>query len=405
MLKRFYSKRSGFTLVEIIVAFAVFAIMASMVAQILELSIKARNANNQYALELARQEKILTVIQKDSALYNDSDKTGEYNITLTKGGKSLTLGYQVKATDPTAVNQAEGINYFLSPVDYECKPGSDGDPTMPDSSGADGMSQAARMDTRITGTSGIGGITIYNVVKDEYDYPDDSPFKLAPGHTRYFFEVSASSKDSSGKYTLWQEDVPYAQYRFYFYYADKLDAAKSAVVYKDDSGEYTKDVYKEARIVDCGHIDTVLTGSGGVINKGLNEYNTSSGLDVDIHNAYTVQKLGTNSIRIGTPFVSKDGKRGVRFDDGETTTFYVEFDGDPKLTREGFGNNFSHDKFGNPVYTSCPQYKDNYNADGTPAYDTKEDGSMHPSIYGGYLHTRHYKGATPATPETPDDPE
>ncbi len=398
MLKRFYSKRSGFTLVEIIVAFAIFAIMASMVAQILQLSVKARNANNQYALELARQEKILTVIEKDSALYNDSDKTGEYSIALTKGGASLTLGYQVKATDPTAENQAEGINYFLSPVDYECKPGSDADPEMPDS-GSDGMSQAARMDTRITGTGGIGGITIYNVVKDENTYPDDSPFKLAPGHTRYFFEVSASSKDSAGKYTLWQEDVPYAQYRFYFYSSDELDAAKSAVVYKDDSGEYTKDVYKEAKIVDCGHIDVPITGSGGVAAKGLTKFNTSSGLDVDVHNAYTVQKLGNNSVRIGTPFVTKDGQRGVRFDDGDTTTFYVEFEGDPKLTRESFGYNPGTDKYGNPVYTACPQYKDSFNADGTPAYDTKEDGSMHPSIYGGYLHTRHYKGATPETPD------
>ncbi|MGN0678394.1 MAG: type II secretion system protein J, partial [Oscillospiraceae bacterium] len=215
MLKRFYSKRSGFTLVEIIVAFAVFAIMASMIAQILDLALKARLANNDYALELARQQKILTVVEKDKDYYNDSDKTGDYKLSFLDG-TTIDLGYQVKAADPTSANQWEGLNYFLSNVDYTCAPGAD--PGIPDAD-LGGMTQASRMDTRITGTVGIGGIAIHEVYKDEFTYPDDSPFKLPAGHTRYWFEVAASSVNADGDTTLREEDVRYAQYRLYFFSA------------------------------------------------------------------------------------------------------------------------------------------------------------------------------------------
>lgn len=383
MLKRFYSKRSGFTLVEIVVAFAVFSIMASMIAQILELAISARNSNNLYAQELARQEQLLTVIQREQKYYNDTDKTGDYTITLTDG-TTYTMGYQIKATDPDAVNQAEGINYFLSPVDYECGPAtSDADDLDSDMGGA---SQTSRMDTRITGTQGIGNITIYQVYKDEYEYPDDSPFKLAAGHTRYWFEVAASSVNDSGETTLREEDVPYSQYRLYFY-SDKLDAAKSSVVYTNSDGEkYTKDIYQSAKVVDAGFINTTLEVAK---SKGLTTSNTSDGSTVCAQNKYTVQKLGSNSVRIGSPFTSDGDTQGVRFKGNEFTRFYVEFEGDPNLTVASFGINSTTGYSGSRVYKVCSVYKDEYNSDGTPTYSEEEDGSVHPCIYGGYMYTRH----------------
>lgn len=59
MLRKLCSKRSGFTLVEIIVAVAIFAIMSTMVAQVLQLSVKARQSNKEYGEDLARQEEQL----------------------------------------------------------------------------------------------------------------------------------------------------------------------------------------------------------------------------------------------------------------------------------------------------------------------------------------------------------
>ncbi len=383
MLKRFYSKRSGFTLVEIVVAFAVFSIMASMIAQILDLAISARNSNNLYAQELARQEQLLTVIQKDQKYYNATDKTGDYTITLTDG-TTYTMGYQVKSTDPTAANQAEGINYFLSPVDYECGPASDDSGDLDSDVG--GASQTSRMDTRITGTQGLGDITIYKVVKDEYAYPDDSPFKLQSGHTRYWFEIAASGLDKNGVTTLREEDVPYSQYRLYFY-SDQLDAAKSSVTYTQSSGDkYTKDVYKSARVVDCGFINTTLEIAA---RDGLSLGETSDGSTVCAQNHYTVQQLGSNSVRIGSPFSTDGGKSGVRFVAGSFTRFYVEFEGDPNLTVASFGKNAVVGSSGECIYRACPVYKDEYNTDGTPAYKEPEDGSVHPCIYGGYMYTKH----------------
>lgn len=399
MLKRFYSKRSGFTLVEIIVAFAVFAIMASMIAQILSLSVSARNSNNLYARELARQERLLTVIEKDSSYFDSTGDLPEYVIKLTDGD-SYNLRYQTMAVDPDAENQAEGINYFISDVDYQyTRAGAtDAMSDASDSSGSSGMSQTSRMDTRITGTSGLGEITVLHVIKDEYDYPDDSPFKLAEGHTRYLIEVSASGQITTQEggttkttTTLKEEDVPYAQFRMYFY-SDQLDAAKSSVQYTDSSGKkYTKDIYKEATIVDYGLINANITGALSVQEKGLSDSNTSSGSTISrAYNMFLIQQSGTNGIRIGPSFDDV-----WRFGDStggcsDITRFYVEFEGDPNLTAESFGANGVVDSDGSVTYTACPNYEETFNADGTPKYEKPADGSVHPSIYGGYLSTRHY---------------
>ncbi len=404
MLKRLYSKRSGFTLVEIIVAFAVFAIMASMVIQILQLAINARNSNNIYAQELARQERIMTIVQKDQKNYTEANKTGEYEITFTDGD-AYKLGYQVKAADPNATNQAEGINYFLSNIDYTCAGAADGEGLGVGGSdgGSGGMTQASRMDTRITGTAGIDSITIKKVIKDEYPYAEGDPFAIPEGHVRYFIEVAADSSLSMQK-----EDVAYAQYRLMFF-SDKLNAAESAAPHKDgDDKEYTKDVYTAAKIVKVGHIDALMDSSStSVINCGLKSGNTSSGDDESGMNPFLVQLLGANTVRIGTPFVtdwSNGGSKGVRFNK-QTTRFYVEFDvsdevykddPDVNLTVESFGYNHTMNDKGEAIYTACPQYEGAYNADGTPDYSKKAPkNAVHPCIYGAYLNTRHYT-TTPA---------
>ncbi len=389
MLKRIYSKRSGFTLVEIIVAFAVFVIMAAMIIQILELAIKARNSNTIYAQELARQERMLTVIEKDSSDYNTTDKTGEYLFTLD--GKEYRMGYQVKATDPAATNQEEGINYFLSPIDYKADNSGTPTPGEGSPSSTDGMSQASRMDTRITGTSGIGFIKVKQVIKDTFAYPADSPFKIPDGHTRYWIEISASDKNEAGNVTLQEEDVPYSQFRMYFL-SDEKDAGKGAAEYTDSDGKkYKKDVYKEARIVDLGHINTSMDGSAtSVQKKGLTTENTSDGNTASTNNLYLVQMSGTNGVRIGTPFEGT----GTRFQKSKYIRFYVEFEGDPHLTAKSFGANGVENADGSVTYAACPQYAETFNADGTPKYETPTAGAVHPSIYGAFIPTRHYVTTT-----------
>ncbi len=404
MLKRFYSKRSGFTLVEIIVAFAVFAIMASMIAQILQLSINARNSNNIYAMELARQERILTVIEK--ADYVEANKTGQYKFDFTDGS-TFSMDYEIKATDPTA-DQGEGINYFVSPVDYDAA--GVGDNVGGDPSGAGGAGQTAKYDTRITGTMGIYSIEIRKVQKDTNTYPEkikykpnswspeveiENPLYIKPGNSRYWIEVAANNQDDSGNITLSIEEDRYAQYRLMFFLKE-LDDVKSKDEYTDSDGKtYTKDVYKEAKILNYGLIsqDFASVQAAG----GLSSSNTTDplkGTNIN-NNAYTVQKVGNNSVRIGTPV---ERGPGVRLQGHKFTRFYVDFEGDPQLTVEDFGNNCELDAEGHGIYKALPVYDDakksDFNSDGTPKYNTSTS-KVNAAIYGGYLHTRHY-GTTPA---------
>lgn len=405
MIKKLYSKRSGFTLVEIVIAFAVFAIMASMICQILDLAVRARRSNTAYQRELDDQEHVLTLIEKDKENYKESQ--GNIKVEFTDGTK-VDLPYDRLSAKPDAESDGEGLNYFLSPVDYN----SDGivNPTIEggDVAGSNTGSQASRMDTRITGTGGIESIQIISVIKDTHTYAEGDPNAVPAGHTRYFIMCAASSGSPQ---TLKDEDVPYSQYRLYFYHQpasdsedDKkasLDAAASAVEYTDEDGKtYTKDVYKAAKITKVGYLKTFSkkallanglqsTDIGAAVTSDLNEFNNNS-------NKYTIEQMGTNVVRIGSPFVKDNesnggyGNKGSRFELGKTSKFYIEFEGDPNITVASFGHNaVAGDVTGSKKYTACPTYKDTYKTDGTPEYDV--DGDPHVNIYGAFMQTRHYK--------------
>lgn len=399
MLKRFYSKRSGFTLAEIIVAFAVFAIMAGMIAQILNLAVTARLYNNEYARSLSSQEKVLTILQKSSDDYDASGATGTLNFDFD-GVTLPAIAYQTKsAADPRELTSAEGLNYFLSPIDY----GSEGEtPPVDPSGGSNTGSQMARMDTRITGTANIGHITMINVIKDDKTSSNPSdPNYLAPGRVRYLIRCAASLVNSEGETTFRDEDVPYAQYRLYFY-SDQIDAAKrDANPETDDSGRtYTKDYHKAAKIAKVGYLSM---SANDVALTGLTGSNTAN--DVNDKCNYTVMKSGDNAVRIGSPFVTNDPDgvsigggqtMGKKFNEGKMVNFYVEFEGDdPNLTIESFGyNGVSSSLGGTPTveYYACPEYDgDDYDigADGvgTPNYSSYDNLV---NIYGAYLYTRHY---------------
>ncbi|MDE7229053.1 MAG: prepilin-type N-terminal cleavage/methylation domain-containing protein [Oscillospiraceae bacterium] len=395
MLKRFYSKRSGFTLVEIIVAFAVFAIMASMICQMLDLAVRARQSNNAYQRELDTQEHLLTLVEKNSENFKDPDGTIKLPFD---DGTVVELPFDRLSAMTDAEFDSQGLNYFLAPVNYQ----SDGEVTPNGGSGSGGGansgSQASRMDTRITGTGGISNIQIIYVVKDTHNYAPGDPMAIPAGHTRYFFMTSASC--GSMPQTLKDEDVPYSQYRLHFYHqpdgttsqdkSEYLNMPACAVEYTDkDNKKYTKDVYKTAVITKVGYIKNFDSAK----NNGLQTSNISEG--TDNNNKYTIEQMGTNVVRIGSPFTTGNGTngglngRGVKFTAGNASKFYVEFEGDPHLTVESFGYNAATgDVTGSKKYAACPNYLEEYNSDGTPAYDYE---GYHVNIYGAFMPTRHYK--------------
>lgn len=420
MLKRFYSKRSGFTLVEIVIAFAVFAIMASMICQILQLSVAARNSNNIYQRELAKQQAALTVIEKTS---KDFDKeAGSMQFTFTDGTK-VEIPYAMISANPDLEGDdrysGEGHAYFLGNVNYqangEISPG--GGSESPTGSGTGSL--MSRMDTRLTGTGGIGFIRICDVIKDENTYAEGDPYAVPEGYTRYFISCSASSSPHGGSETLLAEDVPHSQYRLYFYDDKKLNAAAGAVPYKDAKGnEYKKIVPATLEISKVGYLNCSAETAAA---NGLNASRVTTGTTVN-YNRYTVDKMGTNCVRIGSPIISGSGdglnNNGKRFESSLYSNFYVEFKGDDvTITNRSFGNNGEeyHAENGTLMgidYEACPMYKDEYDTDGKPTYavektevDGKKVDKYHVNIYGANLYTRDYTSGTKTPGEGDDTPD
>lgn len=333
MMKKIFSKRSGFTLVEIVVAFAVFAIMSAMILQILNLVMYEKQNNAAYAKELQTQEFLINKYGRGDA-YEEVE--GEDNPEMTfsfADGNTYKVNYQQKFAhgkdeEGNDLTYDDGLAYYVGP-------GASGssDSALPGESlnGGDASAgaQMDRMDTRITGTAGFDSINIYNVVKDE-------TFPKSDGY-RYFFEVSASGAN------MVNEMVPYAQYKLYFYMADQYDAVKSSATYTDSLGNsFQRMVPKAAKIIDGGYVnDTDLEWDKDTCVPFDSYQNTGS------YNSYAVKIMNDNCIRIGSPYVTGNSEgavinsssRGIRFKTSNHTRFYVVFKEDPKLTTESFGEN------------------------------------------------------------------
>lgn len=330
MIKKLFSKRSGFTLVEIVVAFAVFAIMASMIMQILNLVLYQKKDNQAFDDKMYAQEELIAKNSRTGE-YDESKKDGTMNFDFGEDGK-IGIDYMMKTPDDEA-----GLTYYIGP-------GSDGSstplsptPSEPMSATSAG-SQLDRMDTRITGTSGFESINVSKVIKDtSYSGPG----------ARYLFEVSANGKKVTN------EIVPYAQYKLYFCMSDKYDAAKSSVTYTDDDGStYTKKVPQKAQIIDGGYINGGWDSSGNMswasVSGHIKPFSDTSCGNGTGNNYYNVKILNDYTVRVGSPYVNDHSdsgvigtkKRGVKFLSSQHTRFYLIFAEDPKLTTESFGADF-----------------------------------------------------------------
>lgn len=180
-MKKLFSKKSGFTLVEIVIALAVFAIMASMIAQMLNLAVRRRRSNLDFEKNLQNQEETLITNPKSEEYEKDKDKDGTLKLDFKdQDGKKMPmdLDYQLRSADGT-LSDKSGVNYFKGKLSYDGtngqveyipdKPGEN--PTDPSDTG--GSSQMSRFDTRITGTKGISSVMVsytYSEADDEYTF-------------------------------------------------------------------------------------------------------------------------------------------------------------------------------------------------------------------------------------------
>lgn len=305
MIKRIFSKRSGFTLVEILVAFAIFTIMMSMIMQILQLSVAARQQNTEMSRQRAAQEEQL-ILGKNYEFDEDAGETGKVGLKFDEDHE-FELDYQIKGTDDD--NPAEGLNYFIGDVDYDAAPvGAD-----PKKKGTQSGSQMSKYDTRITGTADIGDIKL----KVENN-----------GGGRYTFTLEADATDNVSS-----EMQKYTQIRLYFYndsktYSDVNEYVDGYVetAEKKENGPDPEDIktYKKCSVpVTASKVE--LVGGNSITDRISRDSN-----DWGSEKRILLQGLG-NSVRIsyygGNTFT------------GTAIKFYVEFDEDPGLTSASFGDN------------------------------------------------------------------
>ncbi len=374
MFKRLFSKKSGFTLVEIIVAFAVFAIMSTTIMQMLAMISRQRASNIKYAQEVDNQEKYL--VTHDKATFDPSrTPDGKIELDFGEGGK-FSADYQMNGTNDDG--SVDGLRYFVSKEAERTDVG--GSTTPPPADEGDGDDDAGaqtdRVRARITGTSGFDFISIDRIEKSvgkqvssskqsywecekchthynsQYEGYNVCPAQPA-GHGNwandnicntflkykeetitteseetyyiYYFEVSAQTGSSVSS-----KEYPYANYRIYFY---------------DASGNPCEIVYANYLNV------TTLSGAESLSSDAKSSIDLySSTLKNSPHqdNPYTAAIVSNNGIRIGSPFSSD----GVKFESGKKTRFEVAFLTDPQLDVTSFGENGDVMGDGSCVYHS-----------------------------------------------------
>ena len=305
MIKRLFSKRSGFTLVEIIVAFAVFAIMAAMIVQILDLVSWQRRSNTEYANGLDEQEQYL--VTHDKKPYNKDDTSKDKELALNFGDENFKFNYQMYGANDSG--DPNGLSYYVSKEGERAQDigGDDGGDDEGNDNNNNTGAQTDRMDARITGTKGFDYIGIKRVVPLGQD---------EDGNYRYALEVCANGVG------MFADDVPYANYRLIF-------PAEIVEGYYLNVGNNT-DLKAAAENEDC----KVKFGTGAA--------NSSP----DPENKYVVSLTSPKGIRIGSPFSNPQVGGWVW-----------------KCDREGCPNTaqYKHElgqckKPSNPWYDSCSQH-------------------------------------------------
>lgn len=156
-------KKGGFTLVEIIIAFAIFSIMAAMLVQMLNLTINRRRSNDEFQKNLAEQEQNLYAKAKDTTY--DSAVSADGQLDLNFGDTSMTINYQYKNNNDSVADVKAGINYFTGNLDYDGEIGGTNQTSTPETSNPEDVagSQMQRFDTRISGTKGISSVKINSI--------------------------------------------------------------------------------------------------------------------------------------------------------------------------------------------------------------------------------------------------
>lgn len=354
MIKRVFSNKSGFTLVEIVVAFAVFAIMAAAIMQILNLVSYERTENVKFLDTLKAQEEKLAADGKQKFETQDGE------VVLGFKDKSENkIGYDMKAANGDKEGAGDGLVYFVSKEQEDGNP-----PVLPGGSGdkkGGEEGQISAMDVRITGSPKFDTITIDEVEKAA-DYTGEG--------VCYYIHLRAWATKMT------DDDAKYAMFKLNFFDSDTYTGTAKYVDSANKS--YTREEHAAANIIDAGYINSNSFDWSKKLSV-VKEKNYSSG-DSN-NNPFFVTKTGDNTLRISSPYVNDN--QTVKFNN-QDIRIYVVFDHDPELSKSSFGYNGT-----SGVYRPCPIYKDSYDTNGTCKYEKDGDKTSN-YIYGAYMYKRNY---------------
>lgn len=389
-MKRIFSNKSGFTLVEIVVAFAVFAIMAGMILSMVQLTVKARTSNTELSLRTEQQTEFLTryYINEGDDAYVTGEADGEFNLNFIGETCDVSMNYAIRGME---TNEAAGINYFVGNTSYDNPAGGGGGGGgLGGGNGSVlGQSQAAQVDTRISGNKNFTYITVKSVEHKKCSaclLSDSCPHNggelcehcKANGATscphnsgyKYYITVSALGKSKTNGGTVPNEEVPFLQYRLRFY----TDTSYKVKITESD-GDYNYTYYEKAEIDDYGYIVSTGEIDHGA-TKTLYDQIAASG------QKYYVSQTSSNSVTITAP--CGYGKPGYQFEngDGYETSFWVTFKASeggktypfPNLTVNSFGDNG----------VATPDASDG----DAKMFDNKAYKSYSPNIYGAFKYKK-----------------
>lgn len=351
-MKKFFSNKTGFSLVEVLVAFVIFAVMASMILAVVRLAINARNSNNMLSNDLDMQQQALIREDKDNTFDASgtvgtfslpfSDGTNNVNVSIDYEVRSAAQMYDDKVSGSTDKSVNEGINYFIPNVVEKTSTPSSDDP----SSDPGGNSQASRYDTRLTGSKEFEFIRVLVCEPYTGSYSGDAD-AMFPAGVRYIIQTYAQPDTGM----LNDLSLPYAQYKMYF----RDDTSKSEIEFEKDDKKYKREVAETATILKVGYA------------KPESGNNYSFYTTRDSSNYYKITQLRNGGVQIGYDYVNG----GKKFDDTGFTTIFVDFAEDPHLTPASFGSN--------GVLAGSSMYDYRVFVD--------DEGNEQPNIYGATLYT------------------
>ncbi len=176
MKKKFLTRR-GFTIVEVLVAFVIFAIMAGMVGMILSSTMRAKQQNIDIEEEISEQQNVYYGKTQEKVFDSSSTEKLTFNFS---GVDPVEIDYSIGDPNASDAGNEIALEYFVGDVDYSVMQGkTNNNNSTPEK--AEG-SIANRFDS--TGIYASNGITSISL-KMERDSSDTSV-------NRYLFVANVS---------------------------------------------------------------------------------------------------------------------------------------------------------------------------------------------------------------------